>query len=114
MYYETGFYTARGWERRWEGTNEPFPERAGLQEALLRRPTRDGVAAVRQMFPPSVELLVVADSVQSSIESGVLRVAIGPVPPRALLPPAWFRPVFANRVMHVYRLEEAAAPGAVP
>jgi hypothetical protein len=109
LYYETGLYTPRGWERRWEGANEPYPERAAFQEALLRRPSPETIAEALRLFPAPVEVLVVADSVQSRIESGFLEVDIGPVPARPLLPPP-FRSAFANRVMHVYRL--AAAPGS--
>jgi hypothetical protein len=108
LYYETGLYTPRGWDRRWEGANEPYPERASFQEALLRRPTPEVMGEALRLFPPPLEVLVVADSVQSRIQSGFLEVGIGPVPARPLLPPP-FRPAFANRVMHVYRL---GAPGS--
>jgi hypothetical protein len=65
------------------------------------------VAEARRLSPLPVELLVVADSVQSRIDAGFLEVTIGPVPGRPLLPAAWFRPVFVNRSMHVYRLDGA-------
>ena len=42
LYYETGLYTARAWEVGPE--REPWPERAALQERLLRRPDPDAVA----------------------------------------------------------------------
>jgi hypothetical protein len=105
MYYETGLYTPRGWEERWRGSTEPFPERAELQERLLRHTQPDAVDAVRRLFPRPVAVLVVADSVQSRIEAGFLRVSIGPVPSSPLLPQRWFRLVFANRALHVYRLD---------
>jgi hypothetical protein len=108
MYYETGLFTPRGWQQKWEGTDEPFPERAALQEALLRRTGPDVVAATRRLFPPPVKILVVADSVQSRVEGGLTKVDIGPVRPDALLPPRWFERVFANRAMHVYRLAPEA------
>jgi hypothetical protein len=104
LYYETGLYTPRGWERRWEGATEPYPERAAFQESLLRRSGPEVIEEARRLFPAS-EVLVVADSVQSRIESGFLEVEIGPVPARLLLPPP-FQPGFANGVMHVYRLAE--------
>lgn len=112
MYYETGLYTPRGWQRRWEGTSEPFPERVAFQEALLRRPGPEVLSEARRLFPPPVEVMVVADSVQSSVDSGFLRVAIGAIPARSLLPPAWFEAVFVNRVMHVYRLKPSEPPPA--
>ncbi len=108
MYYETGLFTPRGWEERWQGPTEPYPERAGFQESLLRRPTAEVVAEVRRLFPAPTEILVVADSVQSKIEAGLVAVEIGPVPGRPLLAPAFFRPAFANRALHIYRL---VAPG---
>ncbi len=110
LYYETGLFTPRGWERRWEGASEPYPDRAAFQGELLRRPGSEGVAAARRLFPPPVELLVVADNVQSRIEAGFLEVAIGAVPARPLLPPPRFNPVFANRVMHVYRMVGSPNP----
>jgi hypothetical protein len=107
MYYETGLFTPRGWEGRWQGVNEPYPDRAAFQEALLRRPTAEVVAEARRLFPAPTEILVVADSVQPRIEAGLVAVDIGPVPGRPLLPPAFFRPAFANRALHVYRLAAA-------
>jgi hypothetical protein len=89
----------RGWERRWQGATEPYPERAAFQEALPRRASPNAIARARRIFPGS-DVLVVADSVQSRIESGFLTVEIGPVPRRALLPPP-FHPEFANGAMHV-------------
>ena len=108
MYYETGLYTPRGWEERWKGATEPFPEKAAFQEALLRRPGPEVVAEARRLFPPPGAVLVVADNVQSRIEAGFLEVSIGTVPTRALLPPRFFRVVFANSALHVYRLEGPA------
>jgi hypothetical protein len=104
LYYETGLYAARAWEQRWRGWSEPYPDRAAFQETLLRRPSLETLASVRQQFPAPTEVLVVADNVQSSVQAGLLRVEIGPVPARALLPAPWFQPVFANRAMHVYRV----------
>ena len=103
-FYETGLFTAQGWERRWAEVNEPFPERAALQEALLRRPDPEVARAVRRLFPTAPGVLVVADNVQSRIAAGFVEVALGPVPARPLLPRPLFRPEFANRAMHVYRL----------
>jgi len=107
MYYETGLYSPRGREEPWEGRREPYPERAAFQEALLRRPGSAVVSAALRLFPPPVDVLVVADSVQSRIQAGLLEVAIGPVPAPPLLPPPWFRPVFVNRALHIYRLGRA-------
>jgi hypothetical protein len=110
MYYESGLYSPREWERKWEGAGEPYPERVALQESLLRRPDAETVAAVRRLFPAPVELLAVADSVQSRVEAGFLKVEIGTVPGRRLLPPPYYQPVFANRAMHVYRVADEGTP----
>jgi hypothetical protein len=111
MFYETGLFTAQGWERRWAEVAEPFPERAALQETLLRRPDPEVARAVRRFFPPPAGILVVADNVQSRIVAGFVEVALGPVPARPLLPGPLFRPEFANRAMHVYRLLDPSPPG---
>jgi hypothetical protein len=113
MYYETGLFTPRGWEERWRGASEPYPERAAFQESLLRRPTAEVAAEARRLFPAPTEILVVADSVQSKIEAGFVVVDIGPVPGRPLLSPAFFRPAFTNHALHVYRLAAAAEGPAV-
>ncbi len=110
MYYETGLFTPRGWEERWKGTAEPFPEKASFQEELLRRPDPAAVTEARRLFPPPVRVLVVADNVQSRIDSGFLQAAIGTVPGRPLLSPRFFRLVFANPALHVYRLDGEPAP----
>lgn len=105
MYYETGLYTPRGWEERWKGSTEPFPERAAFQDGLLRHAGPEVVTAAHRLFPPPAAVLVVADSVQSRIEAGFLQVSIGTVPARPLLPQRWFHVVFANRALHVYQLD---------
>jgi len=100
LYYETGLYTARAWEVG--PGREPWPERAALQERLLRRPDRDAVAEARRAVGPRKRLLVVADSVQSKIESGFVLAAPGRVPGRRLFPEELFELRFANAALHVY------------
>lgn len=115
MYYETGIYTPRAWERLWQGAHEAYPERAAFQENLLRRPTASTIAAARALFPPPARILVVADNVQSRVEGGLVVVSVGPVPRRPLLPQAWFHPLFANDAMHVYGIGPPQGPtGATP
>ena len=112
MFYETGLFTAQGWERRWADLGEPFPERAALQEALLRRPDPEVARSVRGLFPLPAGILVVADNVQSRIAAGFVEVALGPVPARPLLPGTLFQRAFANRAIHVYRLLDPSRPPA--
>jgi hypothetical protein len=112
MYYETGIYTPRAWERLWQGAQEAYPERAAFQETLLRRPTASTIAATRALFPQPARILVVADNVQSRIEGGLVVVSVGPVPRRPLLPQAWFHPLFANDAMHVYGIDPPQGPSS--
>jgi hypothetical protein len=114
LYYENALFTPRGWESRWEGLSEPFPERRDLQERLLRRPDAPGVQAARQAVGEGPRLLVVADSVPSDIESGFVRVAPGAVPPHRLFPPELFALRFANAAMHVYEAIEGGPGQAGP
>lgn len=107
LYYENGLYTARGLGG--EASGEPFPERAALQRRLLRRPDRAAVAEARRAVGPGPRLLVVADSVQSRIEAGLVIAAVGPVPSRPLLPDELFTRRFANGAMHVYEAREDGA-----
>lgn len=104
LYYETGLYTARSWEVG--PAREPFPERARLQQRLLRRPDREAIAEARRAVASRARLLIVADAVQSSIVAGFVRAAPGPVPARRLFPEALFERRFANAAMHVYEARE--------
>ena len=100
LYYETGLYTARAWEVG--PGREPWPERAALQERLLRRPDRGAVAEAWRAVGQGKRLLVVADSVQSKVESGFVLATPGRVPARRLFPEELFELVFANAALHVY------------
>jgi hypothetical protein len=100
LYYETGLYTARAWEVG--PSREPWPERVALQERLLRRPDRGAIAEARRAIGKGARLLVVADAVQSRIESGFVLAAPGPVPGRRLFPEDLFELRFANATLHVY------------
>ena len=102
LYYETGLYTARAWEVG--PSREPFPERAALQERLLRHPDRDAVEAARRAVDRHARLLVVADAVQSRVESGFVLAAPGPVLGRRLFPEEQFELRFANGAMQVYEV----------
>ena len=94
LYYETGLYTARAWEVGPE--REPWPERAALQERLLRRPDPGAIAEARRAVGPHARLLVVADAVQSRIDSGFVLASPGRVPGRRLFPEDLFELRFAN------------------
>jgi hypothetical protein len=104
LYYETGLYTARAW--RVGPSREPWPERAALQEHLLRRPDAAALAEARRVVGPGPRLLVVADAVASRVESGVVLASPGPVPRRRLFPADLFELRFANRALHVYEARE--------
>lgn len=105
MFYESGLFSPRDPLLRQVG--EPYPERAALQERLLRHPDRETVEEVQRMFPAGTAFRVVADAVQSRIAGGMVVASIEPVPARLLFPPHLFRLEFANGAMHVYRLESA-------
>ena len=100
LYYETGLYTARAWEVG--PGREPFPERAALQERLLRRPDPGAVAEARRAVGPQARLLVVADAVQSRVDAGFVLASPGRVPGRRLFPEDLFELRFANAALHVY------------
>jgi hypothetical protein len=100
LYYETGIYTARSWQT--PPGAEPWPERAALQERVLRRPDAATLEEARRAIGPGARLLVVADSVQSRIEGGFVEASIGPVPRRRLFPEPLFELRFANAAVHVY------------
>jgi hypothetical protein len=100
LYYETGLYTARAWEVG--PGREPWPERAALQGRLLRRPDREAVAEARRAIGSRERLLVVADFVQSKVESGFVLATPGRVPGRRLFPEELFELRFANAALHVY------------
>lgn len=100
LYYETGLYTARAWEVG--PGREPWPERAALQERLLRRPDRDAIAEAFRALAPRDRLLIVADSVQSTVESGFVLATPGRVPGKRLFPEELFELRFANAALHVY------------
>jgi hypothetical protein len=100
LYYETGLYTARAWEVGPE--REPWPERAALQERRLRRPDPGAIAEARRAVGPHARLLVVADAVQSRIDSGFVLASPGRVPGRRVFPEDLFELRFANATLHVY------------
>lgn len=100
LYHETGLYTARAWEV--EAGREPWPERVALQERLLRRPDAGAIAEARRAVGPQGRLLVVADAVQSRVESGFVLAEPGRVPGRLLFPADLFELRFANAALHVY------------
>jgi hypothetical protein len=100
LYYETGLYTARAWEVG--PGREPWPERAALQERLLRRPDPDAIAQARHAVGPRERVLIVADSVQSRVESGFVVATPGRVPGKRLFPEELFELRFANAALHVY------------
>ena len=100
LFYENGTYSARAW-RVAEG-QEPWPERVELQERLLRRPDAAALAEARRATGPGRRLLVVADSVQSSVEEGVVGASLGAVPRRRLFPKSLFELRFVNGAMQVY------------
>ena len=106
LYYENGLFTARGLGAA--GSGEPFPERAALQQRLLRRPDAAVVAEARRAVGPRSRLLVVADAVQSRIEAGLIYAAPAPVPPRLFFPDELFARPFANGAMHVYEARDSA------
>ena len=89
-----------GWEMG--PGREPWPERAALQERLLRRPDREALAEARRAVGSRARLLVVADFVQSKIESGFVFATPGRVPGRRLFPEELFELRFANAALHVY------------
>ncbi len=100
LFYENGTYSARAW-RVAEG-EEPWPERVALQQRLLRRPDAQALAEARRAIGPGPRLLVVADSVQSSVDDGIVGPTLGPVPRRRLFPEALFELRFVNGAMQVY------------
>jgi hypothetical protein len=100
LYYENGTYSARAW-RVAEG-EEPWPERVALQQRLLRRPDAEVLAEARRAVGPGPRLLLVADSVQSSVDVGIVGPTLGPVPRRRLFPQALFELRFVNGAMQVY------------
>jgi hypothetical protein len=89
-------------------TREPWPERVALQERLLRRPDPDAIAEARRAIGADARLLIVADAVQSRVESGFVLASPGPVPGRRLFPEALFELRFANRTLHVYEARDEA------
>jgi hypothetical protein len=100
VYYENGTYSARAWHVA-EG-QEPWPERVALQQQLLRRPDAAALAAARRAMGPGPRLLVVADSVQASVDDGIVGPTLGAVPRRRLFPEALFDLRFVNGAMQVY------------
>ena len=50
---------------------------------------------------------MVADSVQSRIDAGIVRAALGPVPPLRLLPEPLFEQSYVSRTLQVYQAREA-------
>ena len=113
LYYETGLYTPQGWEKRWAGDLEPFPERAALQERLLRRPDADVLAEARRAVGTAPRLLIAADHVSSRIESGFVHAAPGPVPTWRFFPEPLFDRLFTNGAMQIYEARPGP-PGPSP
>ena len=111
LYYENGLYTARAW--RVGPGREPWPERAALQERLLRRPDRAVLDEARRAIGPGPRLLVVADAVQSSVEAGFVHVSLGAVPRGRLFPQELFELRFVNDAMQVYEARDFSS-GAAP
>jgi hypothetical protein len=110
LFYENGLFTARAAQAG--PSRDPWPERTALQERLLRRPDAAAVAQARRAAGEASRLLVVADSVQSRIESGYVFAAPGEVPPRRFFPEPLFERAFANGAMQVYVARPAGAPSA--
>lgn len=100
LFYETGLYTARSWEVG--PGRDPYPERAALQERLLRRPDAAALAAARAAVGAGPRLLVVADAVQSRIEAGLVHAVPGPVPPVLFFPAELFQRIYLSPTLQVY------------
>jgi hypothetical protein len=100
LYYENGTYSARAW-RVPEG-EDPWPERTALQERVLRHPDAQVLAQARRAMGPGRRLLIVADSVQSSVDDGIVGPTLGPVSQRRLFPESLFDLRFVNGAMQVY------------
>ena len=50
---------------------------------------------------------MVADAVQSRIDAGIVRAALGPVPPLRFLPEPLFERPYVSRTLQVYEAREA-------
>ena len=105
LFYENGVYTVRAWHVA-PGA-EPWPERAALQERLLRRPDAAALAEARRAVGAGPRLMLVADAVQSRIDRGIVRAAPGPVPARRLFPEPLFERPYLSGTLQVY---EARGP----
>jgi hypothetical protein len=112
LYYENGLYTARAWHAG--PGREPWPERASLQERLLRLPDAAAVAEARRAVGPGPRLLIAADSVQSRIEGGLVHAQVGPVLPRLLFPAELFERTHASATLQVYEARDTARAEARP
>ena len=99
-YYENGTYSARAWHVA-EG-QEPWPERVALQQRLLRRPDAVALAEARRALGPGPRLLIVADSVQASVDDGIVGPTLAAVPRRRFFPDELFELRFVNGAMQVY------------
>lgn len=106
LFYENGLYTARAWEVA--PGQDPYPDRAALQERLLRGADAEALEAARRAAGARPRVVVVADNVQSRIEAGFVRAAVGPVPRRRLFPEALFELRYSNAAMHVYEARRTA------
>ena len=106
LYYENGLYTARAWHAG--PAREPWPERAALQQRLLRRPDIAVMNEARRAVGPRVRLLIAADAVQSRIEAGFVYAAPGPVPARRFFPPELFERPYVSATLQVYEAREVA------
>jgi hypothetical protein len=112
LFYENGIYTVRAWQ---VGPGaEPWPARAALQQRLLRRPDAAALAEARLTIGAGARLLVVADSVQSRIEEGIVHAAPGPVPPRRFFPEPLFSRPYVSGTLQVYEAREPGAGAAAP
>jgi hypothetical protein len=105
LFYENGVYTARAW--RVPPGAEPWPDRAALQQRVLRRPDAAALLEARRAIGPGPRLLVAADSVQSRIEAGIVHAAPGRVPPLRFFPEPLFARVFESATLQVYEAREA-------
>jgi hypothetical protein len=114
LFYESGVYTPRWWMQGRAGHVEPYPERAALQERLLRSPDLGAVEAAHRSVNPGQRLLIVADFMTSESVSGLLMPTPGPVAPYRIFPEPRFRLLFANSAMHVYQALADADPRLPP
>jgi hypothetical protein len=112
LYYENGLYTARAWHAG--PGREPWPERALLQQRLLRRTDVAAIAEARAAVGPGPRLLIAADAVQSRIEGGFVHAQVGSVLPRLLFPAELFERTYESATLQVYEARDTARAEARP